>query len=126
MARAVRHRKVFGGGMRQSGVLAAAALYALDHHVARLADDHANARRLAAGIARIDGLRLEPETIDTNMLFFRVDPALAAPGEFIARLKDRGVLMLTTEAGLIRAVTHLDVTASDVDRALQAIEEATR
>ena len=61
IAEAVRHRKVLGGGMRQAGVLAAAALYALEHHVDRLAEDHANARRLADGIARIDGLRLDPE-----------------------------------------------------------------
>jgi threonine aldolase len=126
IAEAVRHRKVLGGGMRQAGVLAAAALYALEHHVARLAEDHANARRLAAGIQRVASLRLDPETIDTNVLYFRVDPALAAAEEFVARLKDRGVLMLTTPSGVIRAVTHLDVTAEGVGRAIAAIEEAAR
>jgi threonine aldolase len=126
IAEAMRHRKVFGGGMRQAGILAAAALYALEHHVERLAQDHANARRLAAGIARVDGLRLDPETIDTNMLFFRVDPALGAAAEFSARLRDRGVLMLPTALRTIRAVTHLDVTAADVDRAIAVIEKLVR
>ena len=76
--------------MRQAGVLAAAALYALEHHVARLEEDHANARRLADGIARTEGLRLDPESIDTNMLYFRVAPALGTAGEFVARLKRAG------------------------------------
>ena len=126
IAEAVRHRKVLGGGMRQAGVLAAAALYALENHVARLEEDHANARRLADGIARTEGLRLDPESIDTNMLFFRVAPETATAGEFVARLRERGVLMLTTGSGVIRAVTHLDVTAADVDRAIAAIQDAAR
>ena len=86
IAQGRRHRKVFGGGMRQAGILAAAALYALDHHVERLADDHANARRFAAGIRQIDGLRLVPEEIDTNMLFFRVDPAWGTAAAFCRRI----------------------------------------
>ena len=126
MAEAVRHRKVLGGGMRQAGVLAAAALYALEHHVARLEEDHANARRLADGIARTEGLRLDPESIDTNMLFFHVGPALGTAAEFVARLRDRGVLMLTPGSDVIRAVTHLDVTAAHVDRAIAAIQQAAR
>ena len=71
---ALRHRKVLGGGMRQAGILAAAALYALDHHVDRLAEDHANAQKLAAGLRQIPGLRLEPETVDTNLVFFHLEP----------------------------------------------------
>jgi threonine aldolase len=118
---AVRHRKVLGGGMRQAGVLAAAALYALDHHVDRLAEDHANARRLAAGIEPIDHLELQGDTIDTNLLFFRVDPAWATAAEFSGGLKEHGLLMLATSPATIRAVTHLDVTADDVDRALEVL-----
>ena len=118
-----RIRKVLGGGMRQAGVLAAAALYALDHHVSRLAEDHANARRMADGIRRIGRLALEPEQVDTNILFFHVDPALGSAAEFAARLKDRGLLVSPFSATKIRAVTHLDVSAQDVDRALEILSE---
>jgi threonine aldolase len=121
-----RHRKVLGGGMRQSGILAAAALYALDHHVERLADDHANARRFAAGIRQIDGLRLVPEEIDTNMLFFRVDPAWGTAAEFAGELGKRGLFVLATAPQTIRVVTHLDVSAADVDRAVQTVSELVR
>jgi threonine aldolase len=126
IAQAVRHRKVLGGGMRQAGVLAAAALYALEHHVARLADDHANAQRLAEGIRRIEELRLDPPEVDTNLAFFHLSPALAAAAEFSARLRDRGVLMIPTGPRTIRAATHLDVSAADVDRAVVAIEDVAR
>jgi threonine aldolase len=104
--------------------LAAAALYALDHHVARLAEDHANARRLAAGIGRIGRFRLEPEQVDTNLVFFDVDPALGSAGEFAARLKERGLLTSVFSATRLRAVTHLDVSGQDVDRALEILKEA--
>ena len=121
IAEGLRHRKVLGGGMRQAGILAAAALYALDHHIDRLAEDHANARRLAEGICRIPRLRLDPETVDTNILFFCVDPAWGTAGEFVAELKKRGVLMLAESDARIRALTHLDVNSADVDAALEAV-----
>ncbi len=123
IAEAVRHRKVLGGGMRQAGVLAAAALYALDHHIDRLADDHAHARQLAEGIARIDELRLDPEVVDTNLVFFHVDPVWGPAGEFSRRLAERGVLMNATSRTMIRAATHLDVSAPDVARAIQAMQD---
>ena len=123
---AVRHRKVLGGGMRQAGVIAAAALYALEHHVDRLAEDHANAQRLADGIRQIDGLQLRPEVVDTNLLFFHVEPSLATAAEFSARLKQRGLLMLPTGPTTIRAVTHLDVGRNDVDRAIEILKEVAR
>jgi threonine aldolase len=126
IAQGRRHRKVLGGGMRQSGILAAAALYALDHHIGRLAEDHANARRFAAGIRQIDGLRLVPEEIDTNMLFFRVDPAWGTAAEFAGELGKRGLLVLATAPQTIRVVTHLDVSAADVDRAVQTVSELVR
>ena len=103
--------------MRQAGIIAAAALYALEHHVERLADDHAQAQRLAAAIRQIDGLSLCPEQVDTNIVIFRVDPRLGTAGEFCALLKQRGLLMLPIDAANVRAVTHLDVDAADVDRA---------
>ena len=98
-----RHRKVLGGGMRQAGILAAAALHALDHHIERLAEDHANAQRLAAGIRRIAGLRLAPDAVDTNILFFEVDPAWGTASQFAAELKKRGVLVLTESRTKVRA-----------------------
>jgi threonine aldolase len=117
IARARRVRKMLGGGMRQAGVLAAAALHALDHHVTRLADDHANAKRLADGLARIAGVRVVPP--DTNIVFAHVAEEKTQP--LLAHLKQRGVLA----TGLIglRFVTHLDVDAAGVDRAIAATAE---
>ncbi len=118
---AVRHRKLFGGGMRQAGILAAAALYALEHHVDRLAEDHTNARKLAAGLRQIPGLRLDPEAIDTNLVFFHLEPGRITAGELVERLRGRGILMLATGPNSIRTVTHLDVTAADVQEAIDAV-----
>ncbi|MHC4178000.1 MAG: low-specificity L-threonine aldolase [Planctomycetota bacterium] len=118
-----RHRKVLGGGMRQAGVIAAGALYALEHHVDRLAEDHANAGRLAQGIKQIDHIQLVGDSVDTNMLFFRVDASLGTAAEFEDKLKERGLLMLATAPETIRAVTHLDVTATDVDRAIEILKD---
>lgn len=122
IAEAVRHRKVLGGAMRQSGVLAAAALYALKHNIERLADDHANARRLADGIGQIEHLQLVSDQIDTNMLFFRVDPASGTAAEFVERIKQQGIWMLSTAPATIRAVTHLDITAEDVERTIEIVK----
>jgi threonine aldolase len=112
--------------MRQAGVIAAGALYALENHVDRLAEDHANARRLAEGIRRIDELQLDPDRVDTNMVFFRVDPTSGTAREFCQRLRERGLLMLPTAPTKIRAVTHLDVDGDDVDRAIAIIKDAVR
>lgn len=122
IAETLRHRKVLGGAMRQSGVLAAAALYALDCHLERLKDDHAHARRLAAGLAQLDGLTLLPPEIDSNIVIFRVEPRLGTAAQLVWRMKERGLLMLATAPQNIRAVTHLDVNAEDVDRAIGIIQ----
>ncbi|MFO0961746.1 MAG: GntG family PLP-dependent aldolase [Phycisphaerales bacterium] len=126
IARARRFRKMFGGGMRQSGLLAAAALHALDHHVARLAQDHEHARRLARGIAAIPGLTLQfqAERTPTNMVFFFVDPSLGTGHELCAALERQGVRMIAMDPQRARAVTHLDVDAAGIDRALAALSEA--
>jgi len=126
IAEAIRHRKLLGGGMRQAGVLAAAALYALEHHVDRLAEDHANAQRLAEGIRRIDRLRLDPDTVDTNLVFFHVDPGWGTAAEFSAKLRNRRLLMNATGRTMLRAATHLDVSRDDVDRALSVLEDLAR
>jgi threonine aldolase len=120
---AVRHRKVLGGGMRQAGILAAAALHALTNHVDRLADDHRNARRLADGIRQIDGLRLNCETIDTNIVIFYVEPRRGSAEDLVRRLREQGVLLLASAPSTIRAVTHLDVTAADIDRLLEILAD---
>jgi threonine aldolase len=123
MQKARRHRKLFGGGMRQGGVLAAAALYALEHHIDRLAEDHAHAQRLAMAIRGIEGLTLMDDTVDTNIVIFRVDATLGAAAEFCVRLKDHGLLMLAVGPQLVRAVTHLDVNESDTIRAGEILAE---
>ena len=117
IARAHRWRKVAGGGMRQAGVLAAAALHALEHHVERLAEDHANARRLAEGLARLPGVTVEPP--QSNIVF--VDVAAPRAEGLLDHLKARGVL--ATGLYRLRFVTHLDVDAAGVDRAVAAMRE---
>jgi threonine aldolase len=117
IGRAHRWRKMAGGAMRQSGVLAAAALYALDHHVARLAHDHVNARRLADGLQGLPGVSVTPP--QTNIVFVDLAPAKAQGAT--ERLQARGVL--TTGLSKLRLVTHLDVTASDVERAIFVLRE---
>ena len=123
IARARRIRKMAGGAMRQSGLLAAAASYALDQQVDRLAEDHALARRLAEGLAGIEGVRVEPP--DTNILFVDlVGPARERSGELVPYLAQQGVL--ATGLYRLRFVTHLDVNAAGVDRAIAAIRSFFR
>jgi threonine aldolase len=112
-----RARKLLGGAMRQAGILAAAGLHALDHHVERLAVDHANAKRLAAGLAAL-GARVESEP-ETNMVMFEIDEAAG----FARGLVERSLLINPIAPGRFRAVTHLDVSADDIEDALGRIEE---
>jgi threonine aldolase len=121
---AIRVRKVFGGGMRQAGIIAAGALHALENHVARLAEDHANAKRFADLIRDVDGITLDPPQIETNIVYFNVDPRLGMAAEFAARLKRHGVLVGPLYKHQIRAVTHLDVTRSDCERGAAAVRAA--
>lgn len=118
-----RHRKLFGGAMRQAGIIAAGALYGLQHHRERLKDDHANAQVVAAAIRETDGLTLTPETVDTNIMIFRVDPGLGTAAQFVAALYERGVSMLAIGAQQVRAVTHLDVSAEQCRQAGEVIRE---
>lgn len=116
-----RHRKVLGGGMRQAGVIASAALYALDHHVQRLAEDHATAKRLCQAIQSIPGIRVQPELVETNMVLLHIAPSLGTADEFAARLADEGLLVLAISESQIRAVTHLPITEQNIDRAAEII-----
>jgi threonine aldolase len=122
--RARRLRKCLGGGMRQAGIIAAGALYAMENHVARLAEDHAHAQRLAEVIRDVPGLELAPQEIDTNMVIFRVAERLGTAAEFCSLLKAEGVLMLPVGSQLVRAVTHLNVPTSGTHRAGEAIRRA--
>lgn len=115
--RARRIRKLFGGGMRQAGILAAAAIYALDHHIDRLAEDHTNAQRLADMVSDIPGVTLASPTIDTNLLFVKLDPRLGTAAQAQARLQEQRVLALPTAVQTLRFVTHLDVNREQIERA---------
>jgi threonine aldolase len=116
-----RYKQMFGGAMRQAGVIAAAALYALDHHVERLADDHANARRLAEGLAGLPGVDLDAGAVATNIVVFRVPDARG----FCAGLLERGVRMGPLDDRTVRAVTHLDVDAAGIEAAVAAARAVT-
>jgi threonine aldolase len=124
VARARRVRKMLGGGMRQAGVLAAAALYALDHHVERLAEDHRHAQVLAEAIADTPGLRLVPPEVQTNLVWFRVDPDHGTARQLGATLKERGVLVQVAGPQTLRACAHLDVSAAQAERAAETIRRA--
>jgi len=116
-----RLRKRLGGAMRQVGILAAAGLYALEHHLARLPEDHQNARRLARGLAEIPGLSVDPAAVESNLVF--CDFPVPAP-EALAKLKAQGVLAEPGGPSSVRMVTHLDVVAADIDEALARIRRA--
>lgn len=116
-----RHRKLFGGGMRQAGVIAAAALYALENNQSRLVEDHANAQLLAEAIRKCGSLALQPAEVDTNILIFRVAPEVGTAHEFVARLAAQGVAALAISPTQIRLVTHLDVSEADCRAAGEAI-----
>ena len=114
-------RKMLGGGLRQAGIVAAAGLYALEHHIDRLADDHANASRLADGLAAIDGVKID--SCSTNMVFIRIDGKERSDGpDLPAGLADRGILT-RWDGSRARLVTHLDVTADDIETAIDAFAE---
>lgn len=118
--RARRFRKMYGGGMRQAGILAAGALHALEHHRARLAEDHANARTLAEGLSRLPGLELDPATVQTNIVFLRVRNLPAAT--LASDLGEAGVRVLASGPDTVRAVTNLMVSPRQITAALEIFE----
>jgi len=122
IARARIFRKALGGGMRQAGVLAAAGLIALEQMPKRLPEDHANARLLAEALANTEGVEIDPETVETNIVIFRLSGALS-DSELVARLKARGVLASSVGPQLVRLVTHRDVGRGDCIRACEILTE---
>ena len=119
--RARRVRKQFGGGMRQAGIIAAGALYALEHHRERLAEDHRNAKALAEGIAALPGIELDPAEVETNMVIFGVS-GMPAP-EFSSRLREAGVAINAIAPDKLRAVTNLGVTSADIAKVVEVFPE---
>ena len=121
-----RHRKLFGGGMRQAGIIAAGALFALENNIERLHDDHAHAQTIASAVHDTDGLTLEPKNVDTNIVIFRVAPSLGSAPDFCAALKQSGVWCLPFSGQHVRAVTHLHISSTNAAAAADAIAQTAR
>ena len=118
-----RYKHIFGGALRQAGIVAAGCLYALDHHIERLADDHANAQLLAEGLQSIPGIKVETPT-ETNMIFFNLTDGVS-PTEFLAAIQNYGIRMGTI-GDRIRAVTHLDISREDVEKTVEIAQKALK
>jgi len=121
---AQRARKIYGGGMRQAGIVAAAGIYALEHNLARLADDHTRARVLANALAALPGLEVDLGKVQTNMVFAGTRESGMPAAELIDRLAEQGVLALDEAHWSIRFVTHLDLDDADIEQAIGAVEQA--
>lgn len=126
IAKARRIRKLFGGGMRQAGFLAAGALYALKHHVDRLSEDHDKAKLLEAAIKDSPGLSLDHPTVETNIVWFRSGPNLPGVPALVQAFKEKGLLVHTSGLNLMRMVTHLDASTEQVKKACEIVKEVTR
>jgi threonine aldolase len=118
-----RFRKMFGGGMRQAGILAAAGLHALDHHLDRVVEDHARAKRLAWGLSDHKEVSINPDLVETNIIIFDVSPSGKTPSQIAEAMKNMGVLIHALNRNQIRLVTHLDISDTDVERALKAFKK---
>lgn len=121
--RARRIRKMMGGALRQVGIVAASAIYALENHVQRLADDHANARIFAEAIAMIDGISIDLEGVESNLVFFEINPEIGDATQLSSALRERGVRIGAMGPQTLRACTHLDVDETGVQRASSAVAE---
>jgi threonine aldolase len=126
ISEARRARKILGGGMRQAGVLAAAGIVALDEMVERLGDDHANARKLAEGIAEMPGISIDPNQIHTNIVYFEVDRKDMTVQELVKRMDENGARMLPVGPGRIRAVTHYHISSDDIDYVLAVFSKVLK
>lgn len=117
------YRKAYGGGMRQVGILAAACIYAVENNFSRLKEDHERAKRFAKAISEIPALKVDLETVQTNIVIFDVDVPGFSAENFLHQLQENGVLMLEIDPNRIRAVTHLDLTDQDVERAIEVLRK---
>lgn len=121
-----RFRKMFGGGMRQVGIIAAAGIYALDHHLERLKEDHENAKRLAVGLKELIGVLIHPEHVETNIILFDVADSGKSAFEIGDSVKEKNILINTVSQTQIRLVTHLDVNRENIETALMAFRKVLR
>lgn len=124
--KAKRFRRMYGGAMRQAGILAAAGIYALEHHVGRLKDDHDNAKRLARKLQQISAITINPQHVDSNIVIFDVVGHKLTPPAIVAALKQDGVLINAIGGTSFRAVTHLDVSTKQIDAAVEAFARVLR
>jgi threonine aldolase len=126
IARAYRGRKIIGGAMRQAGIIAAGGLYALNNNIARLADDHDNARRLAAGLKRLPGISIDRDEVEMNIFFIRLSAPAPSAKELSGRLREQGILCGAAKDGspVMRLVTHYGIERADIDRAIDAFAVA--
>jgi len=124
--KARRARKLFGGALRQAGIVAAAAVYAMENHIERLAVDHDNAKTLAREIAKIDGLSIQVDEVETNLVFFEVDPKLGNASQLAAALLERGVKIGASGAQRLRACTHLDVDRDDLLKTAEVLRQTVQ
>ncbi len=124
IAEARRNRKVLGGGMRQTGIIAAAGIVALEQMRARLKEDHTNARRLAEGIAQIPGLSIELARVQTNIIYFDITNSRIEPDELVDRLNKRDIKFLRTGPSRFRMVTHYGISPGDIDSTIKALHDA--
>jgi len=118
-----RFRKMFGGGMRQVGIIAAAGIYALDHHLERLKEDHQNAKRLAVSLKEFKGVSIDPRHVETNIVIFDVANTRMTALQVAEMMKKESILIHAIGKTQIRLVTHLDVTAEDIEKALKAFKK---
>jgi len=123
VARVRKYRKMVGGGMRQTGILAAAGLYALEHHIQRLREDHDNAKRLARALAELPKVKIDLSSVETNLVVFEI---AGDSEEWMARFREKGVLLCPYPRNRIRAVTHIDVSSDDVDRVIEIARDLIR
>jgi threonine aldolase len=121
--KAHRYRKMLGGGMRQVGILAAAAIYALDNNIERLAEDHLHAKMLAIELAKIDGFHVNPEHAETNIVVFDVSKSRVSVNQVVEKMEENGVLLVPFGATLVRAVTSLAVTREDIEKAIEIFNQ---
>ena len=119
--KAFRARKAWGGGMRQIGILAAAGLFALKNNINRLKEDHEKAKLLAEGISKIDNIKIDQELVETNIVMF--SPISISVEDFLLKCKEKGLLLGTGKVGVIRAVTHMDVSFEQINESIKIIEE---
>jgi threonine aldolase len=124
--RARKWRKMVGGGMRQSGHLAAAGIIALNDLVDELKKDHFNAQVLAKGLARLNGIALDPELVKTNIIFFNLKHPTLNPDTFLEKLETQGIKILAIEPGVFRAVLHREISESQIERVIRVSEEITK